>query len=105
MKRYLIYVWIVIVSNIILLSCMESYLGIEKLSLTDEKPERLTINKVVPQPGALEIHFTLPKGNPNNVYVLASYRNKASKLVEFKVSRYSNVVNVEGFIGTDEVTV
>lgn len=104
MRRYILYVFVLLSSGI-KLSCMESYLGIEKLDLGTNNPEKLTVNKVIPKSGELEIHFTLPKGNPNNVHVVASYINKAGKRVEFKVSRYSNVINVEGFMGTDEVTV
>src|SRR5690606_28374031 len=55
--------------------------------------------------GALEIHFSLPAGNPNHAQVVATYINKAGNEVEFKVSRYSNTILVEGFTGTDEVTV
>ena len=88
-----------------LLSCMKSYLGIEQLDLGTGKPEKLTVNKVVSKSGSLEIHFTLPKGNPNNAQVVATYKNKAGRNVEFKVSRYSNVILVEGFTGTDEVKV
>lgn len=104
MKRYILYVFLITTSSMVL-SCMESYLGIEKIDLGTNNPEKLTVNKVVPKSGELEIHFTLPKGNPNNVHVVASYKNRAGKNVEFKVSRYSDVINVEGFMGTDEVTV
>lgn len=95
----------VLVTNLMLSSCMDSYLGIEQLKLSSDKPDKLTVNSVIPKSGALEIHFTLPSGNPNNAQVLATYKNKAGKMVEFKVSRYSNVILVEGFTGTDEVTV
>lgn len=105
MKRYLIYACAVLASSLMLLSCMDSYLGLEQLDLGGEKPEKLTINKVVPKSGALEIHFSMPSGNPNNAKVVATYTNKAGNLMEFKVSRYSNVILVEGFTGTEEVTV
>ncbi|HMR17775.1 MAG TPA: DUF5126 domain-containing protein, partial [Sphingobacterium sp.] len=105
MKRYIKYAFIVLASSLMLLSCMESYLGIEQLNLGSDTPEKVIVNKVVPKSGALEIHFTLPKGNPNNAQVVATYINKAGKTVEFKVSRYSNVILVEGFTGTNEVTV
>ncbi len=105
MKRYITYAFIVLAGNLMLLSCMKSYLGIEQLDLGTDKPEKLTVNKVVPKSGSLEIHFTLPKGNPNNAQVVATYKNKAGRNVEFKVSRYSNVILVEGFTGTDEVKV
>lgn len=86
-------------------SCMDSYLGIEQPDFGTGTPEKLTVNKVVPMAGALEIHFSLPAGNPNQAQVVASYINKAGDEVEFKVSRYSNTILVEGFTGTDEVTV
>lgn len=105
MKKYLNYMYVVFLTNLILSSCMDSYLGIEQLKLTTDKPDKLTIDKVIPKSGALEIHFTLPAGNPNNAQVLATYKNKLGKMVEFKVSRYSNVILVEGFTGTDQVIV
>lgn len=105
MKRYIIYTFIVLASILTLQSCMESYLGIEQLDLSSNKPEKLTVDKVIPKSGGLEIHFTLPKGSPNNAQVVATYKNKSGKDVVFKVSRYSNKILVEGFTGTDEVTV
>lgn len=105
MQRHITYLFIVLVSSLTLLSCMDSYLGLEKLDISSDKPGRLTVDEVVPKPGGLEIHFTLPKGNPNNVHVVATYKNKAGKTVEFKVSRYSSEILVEGFTGTNEVTV
>ena len=105
MKRYILYAFILLTSAITMQACMKSYLGIEKLNLGTNKPDKLTVDKVISKSGALEIHFTLPKGNPNNVHVVASYKNREGKVVEFKASRYSNVINVEGFMGTNEVTV
>ncbi|MFD1771451.1 DUF5126 domain-containing protein [Sphingobacterium suaedae] len=105
MKRYLIYTLVVLVSNLMLVSCMDSYLGIEQLDLGTDRPEKLTVDKVVPAAGGLEIYFSLPAGNPNHAQVVATYRNKMGGQMEFKVSRYSNKILVEGFTGTDEVTV
>lgn len=84
---------------------MNSYLGIEQIDLDTGKPEKLTVNKVVPLAGGLEIYFSLPSGNPNHSQVVATYRNKAGRQTEFKVSRYSNKILVEGFYGIDEVIV
>lgn len=105
MQRHITYLFIVLVSSLVLLSCMDSYLGLEKLDISSDKPGTLTVEEVVPKSGGLEIHFTLPKGSPNNVQVVATYKNKAGKIVEFKVSRYSNEILVEGLTGTDEVTI
>ncbi len=105
MKRYIIYLFLYLVTSFSLLSCMDSYLGIEQLDLGAGKPEKLTVDKVVSKPGALEIHFSLPAGNPKHSQVIASYKNKAGNEVQFKVSRYSHVILVEGFTGTDEVFV
>jgi hypothetical protein len=84
---------------------MDSYMGLEKLSISSEKPGKLTVDKVEPKSGGLEIYFTLPKGNPNSVQVIATYRSKLGNTVEFKASRYSNVILVEGLTGTDEVAI
>lgn len=105
MKRYITYTLVVLVNSLMLASCMNSYLGIEQLDLGTDKPEKLTVNKVIPLSGGLEIHFSLPAGNPNHSQVVATYANKAGDQVEFKVSRYSNKILVEGFFGTEEVTV
>ncbi|MFD2553576.1 DUF5126 domain-containing protein [Sphingobacterium tabacisoli] len=105
MQRYITYAFIMLTSSLMLLSCMDSYMGLEKLSISSEKPGKLTVDKVEPRSGGLEIYFTLPKGNPNNVQVIATYKSKLGNTVEFKASRYSNVILVEGLTGTDEVAV
>lgn len=105
MKRQITYLFIVLASSMMLLSCMDSYLGLGKLDISSEKPGILTVDKVVPKSGGLEIHFTLPKGDPNNVQVVATYKNRMGKTVMFKVSRYSNQILVEGLVGTEEVTI
>lgn len=87
------------------IGCMKSYLGVEQIKTNSDHPKKLTVNEVKSKPGALEITFTLPKGNPNISQVTASYVNKQNKNVEFKVSRYSSSILVEGFTGTDEKTV
>ncbi|MDR2282636.1 MAG: DUF5126 domain-containing protein [Sphingobacterium sp.] len=105
MQRYITYAFIMLTSSLMLLSCMDSYMGLEKLSISSEKPGKLTVDKVEPKSGGLEIYFTLPKGNPNSVQVIATYRSKLGNTVEFKASRYSNVILVEGLTGTDEVAI
>lgn len=104
MKKNIIYTTFAF-SSMLTSSCMESYLGIEQLDLGTTNDAIITVNKVVPKSGALEVHFSLPLGVPNNVQVLASYKNKQGVIVQSKVSRYSNVILVEGFMGTDEVTI
>src|SRR5690606_30816503 len=105
MKRYITHTFLILASSLMLVSCMNSYLGIEQLDLGTNKPEKLTVDKVVPVPGGLEIYFSLPAGNPNHSQVVATYINRAGVEVEFMVSRYSNKILVEGFYGTNEVTV
>lgn len=105
MQRHLIFSFLVLYSTLMLQSCMDSYLGLEQQSLSSDKPGKPIIEKVVPTSGGLEVHFSLPKGSPNNVQILATYTNKNGKPVEFKASRYSNMILVEGFTGTEEVTV
>ncbi len=105
MNRYIYSYLIAIISPLLLFACVDSYMGIEQVKTSSEKPEKLTINEVISKSGALEIHFTLPKGNPNIAQVVATYTNKRGKSMEFKVSRYSPSILVEGFTGTDEMTV
>lgn len=88
-----------------LLSCTDSYMGVEQVKTDSTKPGKVVVNQVVSKPGALEIHFELPKGNENIAHVEASYINKQGKKMEFSVSRYTSTILVEGFTGTDEVTV
>lgn len=105
MKSNRIYATLVLIISMMAVSCMDSYLGIEQPNFGTDTPEKLTVNRVVPMAGALEIHFSLPAGNPNHAQVVATYINKMGNEVEFKVSRYSNTILVEGFTGTNEVTV
>src|SRR5690606_7722543 len=83
-------------------SCTESYLGIEQIVTDSTPPEKLTVNKVTPKSGALEIEFTLPAGDPSIAQIIASYTNERGEKREFKVSRYTSKILVEGFMGTDE---
>src|SRR5690554_5567031 len=96
---------ITLISLLPLVSCLDSYTGIEQVKIDSTKPDKITVNEVIPKSGALEIHFTLPKGDPNIAQVVASYINKKGSRMEFKVSRYSASILVEGLIGTDEVSV
>lgn len=91
-------------SMFMMISCMESYLGIEQIDTGTGKPDKLSVNNIVPKSGALEVYFTLPS-DPNIAQVVASYKNRKGEDVEFKVSRYSSSILVEGFTGTDEKTV
>lgn len=93
------------ISSLLMVACTDSYMGIEQIKTSSEKPDKISVREVIPKSGALEIHFTLPKGNPNIVQVVATYTNKRGKEMEFKVSRYSSSILVEGFIGTEEMTV
>jgi len=88
-----------------MVSCTESYLGIEQVKTESDNPDKLTVNEVISRSGALEIRFSLPKGDPTIDQVVASYINKRGNKVEFKVSRYSSSILVEGFTGTNEKTV
>lgn len=102
-KYFKTFLWAIGLS-IGMMSCMDSYLGIEQIETGSGTPEKLIVNKVTPKRGALEVHFTLPS-DPNIAQVVASYTNNKGKEVEFKVSRYSSSILVEGFTGTDEKTV
>jgi hypothetical protein len=93
------------ISSLLMVACTDSYMGIEQIKTSSEKPDKISVREVIPKSGALEIHFTLPKGNPNIAQVVATYTNKHGKEMEFKVSRYSSSILVEGFIGTEEMTV
>ncbi len=105
MNRYIGAFLGVLITSSIVVSCTQSYLGIEQVKTTSGNPEKVTVNRVVSKSGALEIFFSLPKGNPNIDQVVATYLNRKGEKMEFKVSRYSSSILVEGFTGTDEVTV
>lgn len=105
MNRYIHTFIITMISSLLLAACVDSYSGIEQVKTDSTKPEKITVNEVISKSGALEIHFTLPKGNPHIAQVVATYINKQGKKMEFKVSRYSSYILVEGFTGTDEKTV
>ncbi|MFV0591580.1 MAG: DUF5126 domain-containing protein [Draconibacterium sp.] len=105
MKKNISVLIVLIISTLLMITCTDSYMGIEQIKTSSVKPDKLTIKEVVPKSGALEIHFTLPEGNPDIAQVVASYIGKQGEKMEFKVSRYSSSILVEGFIGTDEMTV
>lgn len=105
MKRYLKSILLALFCSLVMYSCTESYLGIEQVVTDSNAPEKLTVDQVIAKSGALEIHFRLPKGNPNIAQVIATYLNKRGEQVEFKVSRYSSSILVEGLTGTDDVTI
>ena len=108
MKKKIKYIKIVsaIILNIfIIFACSDTYLGLEKIQTDTTNPGKIIVNKITPRPGALEINFSLPKGDADVAQIVASYINKQGKRMEFNVSRYSASILVEGLIGTDEVTV
>ena len=105
MKRYINYYLVALVTSLLMVACVDSYMGIEQVKTHSVSPEKVTINEVIPKSGALEIHFSLPKGNPYISEVVASYINKNGKEMEFSVSRYSSSILVEGLTGTNEVTI
>ncbi|WP_286845617.1 DUF5126 domain-containing protein [Proteiniphilum sp. UBA5310] len=105
MKRYISYFLVLFTGALLFASCNDSYMGVEQVKTGSTKPDKIIVNDVVAKPGALEIHFTLPKGNENISKVEASYINKLGKKKEFSVSRYSSFILVEGFTGTNDVTV
>lgn len=105
MKRYINYILVTLLTSLLMVACGDSYMGIEQVKTHSVKPDKITINEVIPKSGALEIHFSLPKGNPNISEVVASYINKKGKKMEFSVSRYSSFILVEGLTGTNEVTI
>ena len=78
-------------------------MGIERVKTSSVKPEKLTVNEII-QSGALEF-LRFPQENLHIAQVVATYTNKRGKNMEFKVSRYGAHILVEGFTGTDEVSV
>lgn len=105
MKRYIIPFLVALVTSFLMVACGDSYMGIEQVKTDSTKPGKITVNEVISGSGTLEIHFSLPKGNPNIAQVVATYINKGGNEMEFSVSRYSSFILVEGFTGTNEVTV
>lgn len=104
MKKYLI-VFLLLAGLTTYISCSDSYMGIEQIKTDSTKPDNIIVNEIIPKSGALEILFSLPKGNPNITEVTASYVNNQGIKMEFSVSRYSSSILVEGLIGTDEVVI
>src|SRR5690606_41626016 len=86
-------------------SCTESYLGIEQIVTDSTPPEMLTVNKVTPKSGALEIEFTLPAGDPSIAQIIASYTHERGAKRESKVSRYTSKILVDAFMGIDQTKV
>ncbi|WP_418893503.1 DUF5126 domain-containing protein [Limibacterium fermenti] len=105
MNKYIHSFLIAMISSLLMVACVDSYMGVEQVKTNSVKPEKITIKEIIPKSGALEIYFTLPKGNPNITQVVASYVNKQGEKVEFTVSRYSAFILVEGLTGTEQVTV
>lgn len=97
--------YITILCGIIGISaCTESYDGLEIIRVDSQAPGKVTVNKVIPQSGALEIHFSLTKGDTDIAQVVASYVQNGVKR-DFKVSRFVSSILVEGFTGVAEQTV
>lgn len=105
MNRYSNYILVTLLISLIMVGCSDSYMGIEQVKTHSVKPEKVTVNNVIPRSGSLEIHFSLPKGNPYISEVVASYINKKGKKMEFSVSRYSSSILVEGLTGTSETNI
>jgi hypothetical protein len=105
MKKYIKFFLIVLTGTLFMVACDDSYMGVEQIKTDSTKPEKITVNNVIPKSGALEIYFSLPKGNQHISKVEAWYYTKNHIKREFSVSRYSSFILVEGFMGTDEVTV
>lgn len=105
MNRYISYLSLVLIVTLSMFACADSYMGVEQVKTDSTKPDKITVNEVIPKSGALEINFSIPKGNPDISQIVASYINKRGEKMQFKVSRYSSSILVEGLTGTDEVTV
>src|SRR5690606_27777932 len=89
MKKHIKSVLFVMITSLLTVSCMDSYLGIEQVQIDGTEPNKVTLKEVVSKSGGLEIHFALPAGNPNISEVVASYTSKSGEHREFKVSRYN----------------
>lgn len=105
MNKYIGFLLVAVTTSMGMVSCTKSYLGIEQVKTDSSKPDKVIVNEVIAKSGALDIQFTLPKGNPNISQIVASYINNQGKKVEFKVSRYSSSILVEGLTGTNEVNI
>lgn len=105
MTRFIYIFFSALISFLLVMACNNSYMGLEQVKVDSVRPDRITVNEVIPKSGALEIFFTLPEGHPDIEQIIANYTNKQGREMEFKVSRYSSSILIEGFIGTDEVTI
>lgn len=104
MNQYIIN-FIAFLLCLLMFSCNDSYMGVEQVKTDTTKPDKIIVNEIIPKSGALEIHFSLPEGHEDIAEVIASYFDKNGQKREFSVSRYSSQILVEGFTGTDEVTI
>lgn len=95
---------IALVCGLTLAACADSYDGLEVIHTDDIAPQKVTVTEVIPQSGALEIHFELSKVDKDIAQIVASY-TKNGKKREFTASRYVSSILVEGFMGSDEQTI
>lgn len=79
-------------------SCTED--TVKPIENDSDAPGAVTNVRTVSLPGAVKLTYTLPD-DPDLLYVLAKYKNKKGKELEFRSSFYTNSVLVEGFGDTD----
>lgn len=95
----------VLISSLLFITCSDAYLGLQQVKTDSVSPDKVTVTNVVPKSGALEIFFTLPEGHPDIEQIVATYKNRKGNLMEFKASRYSSSILVEGLIGSEETVI
>lgn len=96
---------LMIFAYLLIAACTDSYSGLEQVKIDSVRPDKITVNEVIPKSGAVEIIFSLPKGHPDIEQIVATYTNRKGEVMEFKVSRYSSSILVEGLFGTDETKI
>lgn len=96
---------IALVMSLMWYACGDTYLGLEQHQTDAIPPQKPIVNEVIAKSGAIEIKFSLAKGDPDIAQVIASYQNNQGEKLEFTASRYSSSILLEGFYGTDEVQI
>lgn len=104
-NKYIKVLSVALITSLAAISCADTYLGLEQQQTDTVPPQMPNIDNVISKSGAVEIHFSLAKGDADITQVIASYTNQRGQKLEFTASRYSSSILVEGFYGTDETTI
>lgn len=89
----------IVAASFYMASCSEEYM--KPLESTEKAPQQVKLLNVVPEPGSVTIHYSLPK-DEDLLYVKAVYTLNSGVEREVKASYYNNTMTLDGFFDTDE---